>query len=137
MAWRLILVGVLLAVTLGCDRPVNSPLSASIATAVPVGLPLTVVSGTSLLTTTVFPFSPLTVPRGSTLACLDGTNNPLPPLSIAGTVTTSNPNVRPGIAGTVSPIIAPNGQPVTLLNPGTFAFGCVFLPTIIVTIIVV
>ena len=124
MSWRQMLAAALVTLTLGCDRPVNSnPLRSSVATVGPFGLPLVVVSGTSSLTTTVFPLSPLTVPRGSTLSCLDGVNNPLPPVPIAGTVG----------AG----IVAPNGQPVTLLNPGTFTFGCAFFPTIVVTIIVV
>ena len=95
----------------------------------PVGLPLLIVSGTSSLTTTVLPLSPFTVPRGSTLSCIDGVNNPLPPVPIAGTVNAGIPGA-PGI-------IAPSGQGVTLLAAGTFTFGCASLPTIVVTIIVV
>ena len=131
MVWRQILAASLVTLTLGCDRPVNSgPSRVSVATA-PFGLPLLVDSGTSTLTTTVFPLTPLTVPRGSRLTCLDGVNTPLPPVPIAGTVTA-------GIPGTVGPtIIAPSGQSITLLNPGTFTFGCAFTPTIIVVIIVV
>jgi hypothetical protein len=132
MTWRVMLAAALVTLTLGCDRPVNpNPLRSSVATAVPIGLPLLIVTGTSTLTTTVLPVSPLTVPRGSTLSCIDGVNNPLPPVPIAGTV-------NAGIPGGITPgMIAPSGQPVTLLNPGTFTFGCAFLPTIIITIIVV
>jgi hypothetical protein len=81
------------------------------------------------VTTTVFPLSPLTVPLGSTLSCVDGVTNPLPPVPIAGTV-------NAGIAGSPG-IIASNGQGVVFLNRGTFTFGCALLPTIVVTIIVV
>jgi hypothetical protein len=127
MVWRQILAAALVTLTLGCDRPVNSgPSRVSVATA-PFGLPLLVASGTSTVTTTVFPLTPLTVPRGSTLTCIDGLNTALPPLPIAGTVT----------AGITPGIVAPSGQAITLLNPGTFTFGCAFIPTIIVTIIVV
>ena len=77
MVWRQILAASLVTLTLGCDRPVNSgPSRVSVATA-PFGLPLLVDSGTSTLTTTVFPLTPLTVPRGSRLTCLDGLNTPL------------------------------------------------------------
>jgi hypothetical protein len=115
----------LVTLTLGCDRPVNpNPLRSSVATVTPLGLPLVVVSGTSTVTTTVSPLSPLTVPVGSTLSCVDGVN-PLPPVPIAGTV-----NGAPGV-------IAPNGQPLTFVNRGTFTFGCAFIPTVVVTIIVV
>jgi hypothetical protein len=126
MVWRRMLAAALVTLTLGCDRPVNpNPLRSSVATVSPLGLPLVVGSGTSTVTTTVSPLSPLTVPLGSTLSCVDGVNNPLPPVPIAGTV-----NGAPGI-------IAPNGQPVTFLNRGTFTFGCAFIPTVVVTIIVV
>jgi hypothetical protein len=130
MVWRRILAAALVTLTLGCDRPVNSnPLRSSVATVSPLGLPLLVASGTSTLTTTVFPLSPLTVPLGSTLSCVDGVTNPLPPVPIAGTV-------NAGIAGSPG-IIASNGQGVVFLNRGTFSFGCALLPTIVVTIIVV
>jgi hypothetical protein len=126
------LAAALVTLTLGCDRPVNpNPLRSSVATAAPVGLPLLIVTGTSTLTTTVLPLSPFTVPRGSTLSCIDGVNNPLPPVPIAGTV-------NAGIPGAITPgIIAPSGQAVAFLTPGTFTFGCAFLPTIVITIIVV
>jgi hypothetical protein len=125
MVSRQMLAAALVMLTLGCDRPVNpNPLRSSAATVNPLGLPLVVGSGTSTVTTTVFPLSPLTVPLGSTLSCVDGVN-PLPPVPIAGTV-----NGAPGI-------IAPNGQPVTFLNRGTFTFGCAFIPAVVVTIIVV
>ena len=123
MVWRQILAASLVALTLGCDRPVNSgPSAVSVATA-PFGLPLLVASGTSTVTTTVFPLTPLTVPRGSTLTCIDGLNTPLPPVPIAGTVSAAG-------------IVGPTGQAITMLNPGTFTFGCAFIPTIVVTIIV-
>ncbi|HKF69301.1 MAG TPA: hypothetical protein VKB36_22305 [Vicinamibacterales bacterium] len=128
MAWRQILAAALVTVTLGCDRPVNSnPLAVNqVATTTPIGVPLQVVSGTSTLTTTVFPVTPLTVPVGSTLTCVD----PLPLVPTAGTV---NNGIGPSTAG----VIAPTGQAVRLLTPGTFTFSCAFIPTIVVTIIVV
>src|SRR5215470_15000315 len=130
MVWRQMLAAVLVTLTLGCDRPVNpNPFRSSVATATTVGLPLLVVSGTSTLTTTVLPLSPLTVPVGSTLSCLDGVTNPLPPVPIAGTV-------NAGIAGAPG-IVAPGGQGVIFQNRGTFTFGCAFIPAIVVTIIVV
>src|SRR5262249_57822709 len=116
--------------TWGCDRPVNPmPLRSAVATVTPLGLPLLVANGTSTVTTTVFPLSPLTVPLGSTLSCVDGVNNPLPPVPIAGTV-------NAGIAGAPG-VVAPGGQGVIFQNRGTFTFGCAFIPTIVVTIIVV
>jgi hypothetical protein len=128
MAWRQILVAALVTLTLGCDRPVNSnPLAIDqVATTTPIGLPLQVVSGTSTLTTTVLPVTPLTVPVGSTLTCV----TPLPFVPTAGTVSSG---FGPSTAG----VIAPTGQAVRLLTPGTFTFSCAFIPTVVVTIIVV
>jgi hypothetical protein len=92
-------------------------------TVVVPGLSIVVVTGGSVLTTTVFPASPLTVPRGSTVACVNNGNTPQPG-AIAGTIS--------------SGIFAPGGRtPVTLRDAGTFTFGCALQPTISLTIIVV
>jgi hypothetical protein len=119
---------VLLTLTLGCDRG-NSPIGPSpfqfVGSPFLSGGPslsILIVSGGSLLTTTVFPATPLTVPRGATLSCISSDNTTQPPR----------------IAGTINPgIVAPAGRPVTLPDAGTFTFGCALRPEIIVTIIVV
>jgi len=133
MTWRLMCTAVLLTLTLGCDRPDRTPITvvtpSGIAilteptTVVVPGLSIVVVTGGSLLTTSAFPASPLTVPRGSTVACVSTDNTPQPG-TIAGTVN--------------SGIFAPGGRtPVTLRDPGTFTFSCALQPTISMTIIVV
>jgi hypothetical protein len=87
------------------------------------GLSIVIVTGGSVLTTTVFPAQPLTVPRGSTVACVSNDNTPQPG-TIAGTVN--------------SGIFAPGGRtPFTLRDAGTFTFGCTLQPTISVTITVI
>jgi hypothetical protein len=86
------------------------------------GLSIVIVTGGSVLTTTVFPASPLTVPRGSTVACVSDGHTPQPG-TIAGTVSSS--------------IAAPSGRnPIGLPNAGTFTFACALNPGITVTITV-
>jgi hypothetical protein len=125
MAWRLMLGVALMTLTLGCDVGSSGPpIGPSFISPIsPAGLSISIVSGGSVLTTTAFPGSPLTVPRGSTIACLDNVN---PPLTAP-------------IVGTLSPGLPPlgGGASVTLRNTGTFTFGCDLRPGIIVTIIVV
>ena len=132
MVMRLTFAVVLLTLTLGCDRPDRTPITvvtpSGIAilteptTVVAPGLSIVVATGGSVLTTTVFPANPLTVPRGSTLSCVNIANT-TQPARIAGTI-------NPGI-------VAPAGRSVTLPDTGTFTFGCALRPGIIVTIIVV
>lgn len=141
MAWRLMCAAALLTVTLGCDRPTRTPITVVTPSGIAIltepttlvttpglslgtsGLSIVIVSGGSLLTTTAFPANPLTVPRGSTVSCVDGNNTPQPG-TIAGTVN--------------SGIFASGGStPVTLRDTGTFTFGCTLHPGISVTIIVV
>jgi len=123
----------LLTLTLGCDRPDRTPLTvvtpSGIAilteptTVVTSGLSIVIVSGGSVLTTTAFPASPLTVPRGSTVACVGDGHTPQPG-AIAGTIN--------------SGIFMPDGRaPFTLSDAGTFTFGCALRPAVSVTIIVV
>jgi hypothetical protein len=124
MVWRLTFAVVLLTLTLGCDRHNSrigpSPLVSS--GGLSGGLSILIVSGGSALTTTVFPATPLTLPRGATLSCISSDNTTQPPRT----------------AGTINPgIVAPAGRPVTLPDAGTFTFGCALRPEIIVTIIVV
>jgi hypothetical protein len=84
---------------------------------------IVIVTGGSVLTTTVFPASPLTVPRGATVACVSDGHTPQPG-TIAGTVN--------------SGIFTPGGRtPFALPDAGTFTFACALQPTISVTIIVV
>lgn len=127
MALRLTCVAVLLTLTLGCDRG-NSPigpspfqLAGSPFLSSGPSLSVLIVSGGSLLTTTVFPATPLTVPRGSTVSCIDDNNSHQP-----GT-----------IAGTASIVSAGGVGSVTMTNAGTFPFSCALHPGITVTIIVV
>jgi hypothetical protein len=120
MAWRLMFGAVLTTLALGCDRHNGTQFSPTVFT--PGGLSVLIVSGTSVVTTTVFPTNPLRVPRGSTLTCLDSNNAPQP-ATIAGTV-----NSGVGASGT-------RGS-VTLPNAGTFTLGCALQPGIIVTVLV-
>jgi hypothetical protein len=133
MTWRPMLAAVLMTLTLGCDRPDRTPITVVTpsgvttltepTTVIAPGLSIVIVTGGSVLTTTVFPASPLRVPRGSTLTCLDGKNTPQPG-RIAGTVNS-------GI------ITLSGGSSVLLPNAGTFTLGCALQPGITVTIIVV
>jgi hypothetical protein len=133
MTWRLMCTAGLLTLTLGCDRPDRTPITvvtpSGIAilteptTVIAPGMSIVLVSGGSVLTTTVFPATPLTVPRGSTVACVGHDNTPQPG-TIAGTVN--------------SGIFVPGGSaPFRLQDTGTFTFGCALQPTVSVTIIVV
>jgi len=133
MAWRLMCAAALLTLTLGCDRPDRTPIAVVTPSGVAIltepttvvapGLSIVLVTGGSVLTTTVFPASPLTVPRGSTVACVSN-DHTLQPGTIAGTVSSS--------------VGAPSGRgPIVLPNAGTFTFGCALNPGIALTIIVV
>lgn len=133
MAWRLMCAAALLTLTLGCDRPDRTPITVVTpsglttltepTTVIAPGLSIVIVTGGSVLTTTVFPASPLTVPRGSTVACVSDGHTPQPG-AIAGTIS--------------SGVFAPGGRtPFTLSDAGTFTFGCALHPAISVTIIVV
>jgi hypothetical protein len=133
MAWRLMCAAALLILTLGCDRPDRTPITVVTpsgvttltepTTVVAPGLSIVIVTGGSVLTTTAFPASPLTVPRGSTVACVGEGQTPQPG-AIAGTIN--------------SGIFTPGARtPFTLSDAGTFTFGCALHPAIFVTIIVV
>jgi hypothetical protein len=120
MAWRLMFGVALMTLTLGCDVGSSGPpIGPSFIS--PAGLSISIVTGGSVLTTTAFPGNPLTVPRGSTVTCVDNVN---PPLTAP-------------IVGSLSPGLPPLGASLTLRNTGTFTFGCALRPDIIVTIIVV
>jgi hypothetical protein len=130
MVWRLTFAVVLLTLTLGCDRHNSrigpSPLVSSGGLSgglLSGGLSILIISGGSALTTTVFPATPVTLPRGSTVTCLNSDNTH-----------------QPGrIAGTVNSGVFTPGESssVALINAGTFTLGCPLQPSIIVTIIVV
>jgi hypothetical protein len=122
MTWRLTFVAVLVTLSLGCDRP-DTTVLVNPSFVSPAGLSILVDSGAAIVTTTVFPTTPLTVVRGSTLTCLDGNHTPQP-ATIAGTI--ASPALPSGMRSSV-----------TLPNTGTFTLGCVLQPGIVVTVIVV
>src|SRR5262245_66063321 len=116
MTWRLMFVAVLVTLTLGCDRP-DTTVLVNPSLVSPAGLSILVDSGAAIVTTTVFPSTPLTVVRGSTLTCLDGNNTPQP-ATIAGTI--ASPALAPGMRSSV-----------TLPNTGRFTLGCLLQPGIV------
>jgi len=132
MACRLMLAVVLVALTLGCDRPDRTPVTvvtpSGVVTTIteptivmPVTSPVVVITGGFLVSATGLPLDSLTVPRGSTVTFVNN-DNTLHALPIAGTVAPST--------------IEPGGR-VSVLFPNAGVFPFTLRPSFVVSIIVV
>ena len=117
MALRLACATLLLTLSLGCGSSSNAPSSPT-----PTGsMPVSIVAGSSTLTTTAYSPNPMTVPVGGTIIW---TNND----SVTHTSTADNGEWNSGS-------IAPGGQySKTFSTTGTFSYHCTIHPNMIGTV---
>src|SRR5262245_49955789 len=112
MAWRLVFAVLLISVTAACggdNATVTTPSSGS-----PGGPSISIVAGSSGLTTTAYSPNPQTISRGSTVTFINNDNT-------AHTATSS------GVFDTG--LIAPGGRAaVTLQNAGSITYRCTLHP---------